>query len=100
MVGRDETAAHRTAKPALICVVPSMARRPAQRQGVALMPGRRRREAPGPSQVMAAVCDFRYEQLCGKQAGLDQLAGCYRALLDRDRPRARQADAGPAPHRA
>jgi hypothetical protein len=49
---------------------------------------------------MAAVCDFRCEQLCGKQAGLDQLAECYRALLDRDLPRARQAEAAAAPHRA
>lgn len=24
-------------------------------------------------QAMAAACDFRHEQLCGKQAGLDQL---------------------------
>ena len=50
---------------------------------------------------MAAARDFRYEQLCDKQAGLDQLAGCYRALRDRDLLRAGQAEAAvAAPHRA
>ncbi len=58
-------------------------------------------DAADAPEAMAAACDFRYEQLCGKQAGLDQLAGCYRALLDRDLPRARQAEAAvAAPHRA
>jgi hypothetical protein len=38
---------------------------------------------------------------CDKQAGLDQLAGCYRALHDRDLLRAGQAEAAvAAPHRA
>ena len=50
---------------------------------------------------MAAARDFRYERLCDKQAGLDQLAGCYRALRDRDLLRAGQAEAAvAAPHRA
>ena len=51
-------------------------------------------DAADAPEAMAAACDFRYEQLCGKQARLDQLAGCYRALRDRDllapgRPRRR-----------
>ena len=50
-------------------------------------------DAADAPEAMAAACDFRYEQLCGKQAGLDQLAGCYRALLDRDLP-PRQAGRG------
>jgi hypothetical protein len=58
-------------------------------------------DAADAPEAITAACDFRYEQLCGKHAGLDQLAGCYRALLDRDLPRARQAGATvAAPHRA
>lgn len=50
---------------------------------------------------MAAACDFRYEQPCGKLARLDQLAGCYRSLGDRDLLRVGQVEAAvAAPHRA
>ena len=58
-------------------------------------------DAADAPEATAAACDFRYEQLCGKQAGLNQLAGCYRALRDRDLLRAGQAEAAvAAPHRA
>ncbi|MFY9865160.1 MAG: Chromate resistance protein ChrB [Trebonia sp.] len=57
-------------------------------------------DAADAPEAMAAACDFRYKQLCGKQAGLDQLARCYRALRDRDLLRAGQAEAAAAPHRA
>jgi hypothetical protein len=58
-------------------------------------------DAADAPEAMAVACDFRYEQLCGKQAGLDQLAGCYCALRDRDLLRAGQAEAAvAAPHRA
>jgi hypothetical protein len=60
-----------------------------------------REDAGDAPEAMAAACGFRYEELCGKLAGLDQLAGCYRSLRDRDLLRAGQVEAAvAAPHRA